>query len=236
MSRASMTDAATTLPRAPIFGIASCPVGATGLLEFEIGWDEFERDVQWAESLIRSSGLGPGDLVLITISQWEGPWTSPVVTALRRIGITYLTAEVWNFDARRTSMFLQRLPVKAVFGLAGETLVALGNEDPPIAELLRNVEFLWARPDAVAHLSGTAPQILPFVHLGPALALGVPGQSGALVNAAEWAVDAADGELVVSNTAERATRFDRTPTGVRGSVRSVSDGAAVVDLDQYAAQ
>jgi hypothetical protein len=234
MSRASMTEAAITLPRAPIFGIASCPVGATGLLEFEIGWDEFERDVQWAEHLMRSSGLRPGDLVLITISQWEGPWTTPVVTALRRIGVTYLTAEVWNFDARRTSMFLQRLPVKAVFGLAGETLVALENEDPPLTELLRDVEMVWARPDAVAYLSGMAPQVLPFVHLGPALALGVPGQPGALVNAAEWAVDTEDGQLAVSNTAERATRFDRSPTGVRGSVRSVSDGAIVLDLDQYA--
>ena len=144
-------------------------------------------------------------------------------------------AEVWNFDASRTSMFLQRLPVKAVFGLAGDTLAALANEDPPLSELLADVEIVWARPDAVAHLSGTAPQVLPFVHLGPALALGVPGQPGALVNAAEWAVDTEDGELVVSNTAERATRFDRTPTGVRGSVRSVSGGAVVLDLDQYAA-
>ncbi len=174
--------------------------------------------------------------MLITISQWEGPWTAPVVTALRRIGVTYLTAEVWNFDARRTSMFLQRLPVKAVFGLAGDTLAALANEDPPLAELLADVETVWARPDAVAHLSGTAPQVLPFVHLGPALALGVPGQPGALVNAAEWAVDAEDGELVVSNTAPRATRFERTPTGVRGSVRSVSGGAVVLDLAQYAPQ
>ena len=157
--------------------------------------------MQWAESLIRSSGLGPGDLVLITINQWEGPWTTPVVTALRRIGVTYLTAEVWNFDARRTSMFLQRLPVKAVLGLAGETIAALANEDPSLAELLRDVEIVWARPDAVGHVSGMAPQVLPFVHLGPALALGVPGQSGALVNAAEWAVDTDDGELVVSNTA-----------------------------------
>ena len=231
-----MTEAAKTLPRAPLFGIASCPVGATGLLEFEIGWDEFERDVQWAESLIRSSGLGPGDLVLITISQWEGPWTTPVVTALRRIGVTYLTAEVWNFDARRTSMFLQRLPVKAVFGLANETVLALENDDPSIAELLQDVEIVWARPEAVGRATSIAPQVLPFVHLGPALALGVPGQSGALVNAAEWAVDSIDGELVVSNTVDRATRFDRTPTGVRGSVRSVADGAIVLDLDQHAAQ
>jgi hypothetical protein len=57
-----------------------------------------------------------------------------------------------------------------------------------------------------------------------------------LVNAAEWAVDTEDGDLVVSNAVERATRFDRTPTGVRGSVLSVSDAAVVIDLDQYAAQ
>jgi hypothetical protein len=225
-----MTAAAQALPRAPLFGIASYPVGAS-VLEFDIGWDEFNRDVEWAEHLMRSSGLGAGDLVLTTVSQWEGPWTCPVVTALRRIGVTYLTAEVWNFDARRTSMFLQRLPVKAVFGLAGETIVALESGEPPLEELLRAVEIVWARPDAVGRLSGTGPQVLPFVHLGPALALGIPGRSGALVNAAEWIVDTEDGELVVSNSVHRATRFDRTPTGIGGSVRLVADGVAVLDLD-----
>ena len=40
----------------------------------------------------------------------------------------------------------------------------------------------------------------------------------------------------VAEACQRATRFDRTPTGVRGSVRSVADGAVVLDLDQYAPQ
>lgn len=225
-----MTAAAMALPRAPLVGIASCPVGPN-TLEFEIGWDERERDVDWAESLLRSAGLGHGDLVLITIKPWEQPWTSPVVHALRRIGVVYLTAEVWNFDARRTSMFLQRLPVKAIFGLGGETISALESERPPIAELLRNVEMVWSRPDAVSRLSGMAPQVLPFVLLGPALALGVPGRPGVVVNAAEWAVDSEAGELVVSNVRDRATRFDRVPTGVRGSPRSVADGAIMLDLE-----
>jgi hypothetical protein len=225
-----MTAAAAVLPRAPLFGIASCPVGPS-ILEFEIGWDEFERDVDWAESLLRSSGLGPGDLVLITINQWEGPWTTPLVHALRRIGVTYLPAEVWNFDARRTSMFLQRLPVKAIFGLAGDTISALESEDPPLADLLRNVEIVWARADALDRASGMTPNVLPFVLLGPALALGVPGR-GVVVNAAEWSVDTEGGELFVTNVRERATRFDRVPTGVRGSVRSVADGAIVLDLEE----
>jgi hypothetical protein len=230
MSRATMTAAATALPRSPLVGIASCQVGPN-FLEFEIGWDEFERDVDWAESLLRSAGLTQGDLVLTTLSQWEGPWITPVVRALRRIGVTYLPAEVWSFDARRASMFLQRLPVKAVFGLAGETITGLESEQPPIAELLQNVEIVWARPDALCRLSGVAPEVLPFVMLGPALALGVPGRSGVVVNADEWTVESENGELVVSNARERAASFDRLSTGVRGSVRSVADGAINIDLD-----
>lgn len=229
-----MTAAATALPRPPVFGIVSCPVGPD-TRDFEVGWDEFERDVDWAESLLRSAGLGSGDLMLITISQWEGPWTTPVVRAVRRIGVTFLPAEVWSFDARRMWMFLQRLPVKAIFGLCADTLAGLEPEEPPIAELLRNVEIVWARPDALPRLKDVAPEVLPYVMLGPALALGVPGQSGVVVNAAEWSVDSEGGELVVSNARERAATFDRVPTGIRGSVRSVVDGAITIDLDMYGA-
>lgn len=229
-----MTAAATALPRPAVFGIASCPVGPD-TLDFEIGWDEFERDVDWAELVLRSAGLGPGDLVLITINPWEGPWTSPVVRALRRIGVIFLTAEVWSFDARRTSMFLRRLPVKALFGLGGETLTGLESEQSPVAELLRNVEIVWARPDGLQRLEGVAPEVLPYVMLGPALALGVPGRPGVVLNAAEWTVDSDGGELVVSNARERRAVFDRVPTGVRGSVRSVADGTMTIDLEMNGA-
>jgi hypothetical protein len=230
MSRATMTAAATALPRSPLVGIANCRVGPNSF-DFEIGWDEFERDIEWAESLLRSAGVGPGDFVLITINQWEGPWTSPVVRALRRIGAIFLPAEVWSFDARRVSMFLQRLPVKMIFGLSGETITGLEGQQPPIAELLQNVEIVWARPDALGRLSNVAPKVLPYVLLGPALALGTPGQAGVVVNAGEWTVDSDNGELVVSNARERAASFDRLTTGVRGSVRSVTGGAINIDLE-----
>jgi hypothetical protein len=225
-----MTAAAQALPRSPVFGIASCPVGRE-IVDFEIGWDDFERDVDWAESLLRSAGLGAGDLVLLTVSQWEGPWTSPVVRALRRIGVIYLPAEVWSFDARRTAMFLQRLPVKAIFGLGAETVTALESMQPPISELLENVEIVWARPDALARLTDVAPQVVPYLMLGPALALGMPGRVGVVVNAAEWAVDSDAGELVVSSADKRAAAFDHVPTGVRGSVGSLADGSVTIELE-----
>ena len=223
-----MTAAAATLPRPPIYGIGQLHTG-TESLDFEVGWDEFERDLDWAETQMRSAGLESGDLVLLTLDSWELPWAGPVVHALRRIGVIYLTAEVWSFDARRTSMFLQRLPVKAIFGLGGETLSGLESQEPPIAELLENVQIVWARTDAMDRLSGMAPKVSPFVRLGPALALGLPGGPGVVVNAAEWTVDVDDGELVVSNKRERATTFDRVPTGVRGSVISAADGT--LDLE-----
>lgn len=225
-----MTAAAAALPRSPLYGIACWRVGSQEF-EFEIGWDEFERDVDWAESVLRSAGLQSGDLVLVTAQNWEGPWISPLAHALRRIGVTYTCAEMWGFDGRRTSMFLQRLPIRAVFGLGGETVAALEHEQPSIAELLRNVAFVWARPDALARLSEVAPDVVPLVPLGPALALGLPGRSGAVVNADEWVVDSDNGQLVVTNAGQRAATFDRVPTGVRGHVLSAADGAIALELD-----
>jgi hypothetical protein len=225
-----MTAAAATLPRSPLYGIAGWRAG-TDEFEFEIGWDEFERDVNWTESVLRSAGLRSGDVVLITGQNCEGPWISPVAHALRRLGVTYTCAEVWAFDARRTSMFLQRLSIKAVFGLCAETLTALESEQPPVAELLQKVDFVWARPDALAKLSGVASEVMPFVPLGPALALGHPGKPGAVVNADEWTVDSDDGELVISTARERAASFDRAPTGVCGQVLSAADGRITIDLD-----
>jgi len=221
-----MTAAAATLPRSPLYGIAGWRAG-TDEFEYEIGWDEFERDVDWTESLLAAAGLRSGDLVLITGQNCEGPWIGPVAHALRRIGVTYTCAEVWSFDARRTSMFLQRLPIRAVIGLCGDTVAALEPEQPPIAELFKNVEFVWGRPDALAWLTSVASEVIPFAPLGPALAMGLPGKPGAAVNPDEWTVDSEAGQLVVTNVRERASSFDRAPTGVRGQV--LSEGVIAPD-------
>jgi hypothetical protein len=53
--------------------------------------------------------------------------------------------------------------------------------------------------------------------------MGVPGRAGVLVNAREWHIEVDNGQLLVSNVAERATRFTRYPTGTRGSVIAADD-------------
>jgi hypothetical protein len=221
-----MIDATAELGRPPLYAMASCRVGNQHL-DFEIGWPEFERDTAWAASVLQRAGLGRGDLVLITVTNWESPWASPVIHALRQLGITYATAEVFAWDVRRVLMFLQRFPIKAIIGLSGQTLTALTEAGAPINKLLDKVELVWARPKAAATLAEQGTNVLPYARFGPALAMGLPGQAGALVNAQEWDVAATDDGLLVSNIVERATTFRATPTGFRGTATPIGNEIAV---------
>jgi hypothetical protein len=226
MSRQTMTDAALKLTRSPIYGLASCMVG-TSFMEFEIGWPEFQRDTTWAESVLRRSGLSRGDMVLCTLTNWESPWGSPIVHGLRNLGVTYATAEVFAWDARRVSMFLQRFPIKAIIGLSGQTLAALDDADPPLAQLLDGVDIIWARPHAAGALAEQADRVIPFVRFGPALAMGLPGSPAALVNANEWDVAPTPDGLTISSIAPRATQFRDIATGFTGRVDRIDDALSL---------
>jgi hypothetical protein len=221
-----MIEATAELPRPPLYGLASCRVG-TDYLDFEIGWPEFERDTAWAQSVLQRAGLQHGDMVLMTVTNWESPWASPVTHALRSLGVTYVTAEVFAWDVRRVLMFLQRFPIKAIFGLSGQTLTALDEAGAPISELLADVDLIWARPKAAAALRGEWPAVLPYARFGPALAVGVPGLTGALVNGDEWDVAATERGLLVSNAAERATEFRDVATGFHGTALRIGDEIVV---------
>ena len=219
-----MTAAAAQLPRTELYGFASCRVG-TQFMEFEIGWSEFRRDIAWAQRLLGRAGLRRGDMVLTTMTNWESPWTSPVVHALRNLGVTYLTAEVFAWDVKRVMMFLRRFPVRAVIGLGGQTLSALSEAGASANELFTGLDLIWARPNAIDVLAERNIDALPFVRFGPALAMGAPDRSEALLDANEWAVSETDGGLVVSGVAERLTRFCDIETGFHGSARR--DGGEV---------
>jgi hypothetical protein len=224
-----MAEAAAKLPPPSIYGIASCRVG-TEYHDFEVGLAEVERDAAWAESVLREAGLAKGDVVLLTLSNWESPWTAQVIRAIRNIGAVYTTAEIYGWDARRAGMFLQRLPIKAFIGLAADTVTALG-ETPETQALLADVPLIWARPGAIAEARKIAPQAAEFTPLGPALGLGLPNRPGVLVNAREWDVAEQDGQLVVSSVGERAASWTRFATGLSGRVLGSQGDSATVHVD-----
>jgi len=212
-----MAAAAATLPRAPIYGIGTYAVD-TSAADFELGWDELERDTEWAHSVLAEAGVRRGQLVLFSTPNHEGPWIAPLVRALRRIGAPYATSETYGWDSRRFAMYLRRLPVKAIVGIGGETVTALTDLEPTLSTLLAGVDVVWARPDAVPRLQALQIDVATYVPLGPALGLGLPGERGARVNGREWTVSQARGRIHVSNKRPRATSFDSADTGVDGGV------------------
>jgi hypothetical protein len=207
-----MALAAAALPRAPIYGIGTHPTASGASAHFEIGWEEFARDTEWAHRRVVEAGLGRGDLVLFCTPNHENPWVTPIVRALRRVGASYATAETYGWDSPRFAMFLRRLPVTAVLGLGSETVDALADR------------IVWARADAVPRVRAVGVPAATYLPLGPALGLGRPGEDGALVNGDEWRVTEDDGLLRVTNTRPRATGFDAVDTAVFGTVtRSGTD-------------
>jgi len=212
-----MAAAAATLPRAPLYGIGTYAVDSSSA-DFEIGWDELDRDTEWAHSLLVEAGLAKGDLVLFSTPNHEGPWVAPLVRALRRIGAPYATSETYGWDSRRFAMYLRRLPVRAVIGLGGETVAALTDSERTLTTLLAGVDLVWARPDALSRLQALRIEAATYVPLGPALGLGLPGERGARVSGREWTVEELGGRVHVTNQRPRATTFDVTDTGISGRV------------------
>jgi len=212
-----MAAAAATLPRAPLYGIGTYAVDSSSA-DFEIGWDELDRDTDWAHSLLVEAGLVKGDLVLFSTPNHEGPWVAPLVRALRCIGAPYATSETYGWDSRRFAMYLRRLPVRAVIGIGAETVAALTDSERTLPTLLAGVDLVWARPDAVSQLRALQIEAATYVPLGPALGLGLPGERGARVNGDEWTVEVIGGRVHVTNQRPRAATFDVADTGISGGV------------------
>jgi hypothetical protein len=229
MSRATMAAASAAVPRPDLYGIGSCKVG-TEIRDFEIGWDEAERDNAWALDVLRPTGLGAEDLALLTLPNWEGPWFSPLVAGLRSLKVTLALAENYGWDARRAAHMIRNLKPSAYVGLGAETLQGLNGHGDDVAQLFTDIEFVWARHDALVPLADLGIEALPLVPLGPALAVGVPGV-GAVVNSAEWSVETVEGQFVVSTAAERRTRFVDVETGIRGRVGASVGLGTLVEFD-----
>jgi hypothetical protein len=224
-----MTARAALLPKAPIYGIGRYEIGSDHF-DFEFGWPEFDRDTAWAQSRLAQTGVAAGDMVLITAAPWESPWIAPVVRALKNLRAIYMTAEVFQFDAVRSAAFLQQFPVKAVVGLGAETLDGWAEKQLSAHDLLAAVQIIWARPQAINRLADMSSRVAPLIMVGPALAIGLPGQPGASLNAKEWRVVSQDGLLEISSVADRASSFDRAPTGLHGKVTESDAGILSVEV------
>jgi hypothetical protein len=202
--------------RAPIVGYAQYD-GGSGRVDFEIGWPEFDRDTAWARRLVPAAGIGRGEHVLFTLRNSEGPWTSPLIRAIRDSGAISSNAEPYSWDARRCAAFLRSFPVAAMVGLSSEIAEALLAEDET-AKLLAKVPLVWARPDAVGALreAGLRPAVLAM--LGPALGAECRERSGLHLDPGEWLPRRSAAGLTLDVVGDRVHRSDGIALALDGRI------------------
>ncbi|MBE8517018.1 hypothetical protein ILP97_05745 [Amycolatopsis sp. H6(2020)] len=185
----------------PLFGIGLYLDGDRQV-PFEIGWAEFERDVRWAHRVLAAWGIGEADHVLISTPNFEGPWASPLVRAMRDLRVVHSNVEPYSWDVRRSATFLRLLSFRAFVGMSEETATGLLKQ-PDCAGALAALSPIWARPAAVRPLRDAGLEPAVFAMLGPALGLECPERSGAHVDPAEWRLAEGPDGVTVSTAGDR---------------------------------
>ena len=231
MTRQTMLEAAARLPRSPLYGIGVARSG-DDYIDYEIGWDDFARDTDWAHAQLVAAGVTGDDHVLVTTPNHEAPQMSPIVHALRRIGATYTPTETYGWDVNRFLSILRSFPVTVVIGLGEETLGAISSQVDDLRAEFAKVRLLWARSGPHATLTNAGIPSIGLELLGPALGLAVPSAPHDLqVNAAEWQVTAADdGSLSVAGTHARHDPVPAIPTGLSGTLTHQDENTTLVRI------
>jgi hypothetical protein len=225
MTQRSTTARAAKLNRPGIAWIGRFAAG-DDIVDFTVSEDDLARDSVWAENILRSYGIGPDDHVLFTATPSDTPWFEQFRVAARHTGAVQSNGEAWNWDARRSEMYIRRLETKMIIGLSAQTIEAMG-QITDATERLSSVSSILARPDGLAAVRALGFDAGLIIRLGPAVAVSAADGSGLCVNDDEWAVDVDDGELVVTSLGARMTQSHRQRTGVRGSVASTSAGVRI---------
>lgn len=214
MTAASSAAAAAALPRPGPWGIGRYDVAGQPVF-FEVGWDDWRRDVAWARAMLADHGVGPGSGLIVVSSMPESPWFDPFETAARELGAPYSIGETYAFEAFRTGMYARRLTITMIFGLDRTVTEGLGDE---LAEVVARVPVIVARPDAAGLLVAAGARPFLLARVGPALAVECPYRSGAHVNGAEWTLAERGGELSISTAGPRAHQVSQAPLGLRGTL------------------
>ncbi len=221
MTLASTTAAAARQPRSQQWGIGEYEV-AGQLVYFEVGWDDWRRDVAWARGLLADHGVGAvqgdeelGGGLVIVAGMAESPWFDPVETASCELGAPYSVGESYAFEAFRTGLYASRLPITMIFGLDRTVAEGLGDE---LAAVVARVPVIVARPDAAGLLAAAGARPVGVTRGGPARAGECPQRGGAHVNGAEWTLGERGGELVISTAGPRAHQVSEAPVGLRGTL------------------
>jgi hypothetical protein len=202
---------------AAVLGVGCFRVGAEPVLHAFSEADR-ARDARSCEGLLALAGVGRGDDVLIVSMLSEAASYWPLLGACVARGARLSAADATPFDASRVRMFCRQLPLRAILGLHPSTLAGLRQLGADLAEVLRAVPVLGARPGAREELEALGLRPRLWLQVGPALALECAPGSGAHLDPGLWQAEAGAGEILITSRAPRLTPLARQRTGLRGRV------------------
>lgn len=188
-----------------------------------VPWPVSQHDIDdEAESQaprLAALGVGPGDLVLIVAMLSEAIHAVPLEKAAGKLGALYSSADATPPDAFRVAYLVRQLEPAAVVGVNGAVLEGLSELGRDAGEILGPVAGHVATADDAAYDELTRLGLAPrrWVKLGPTSAW-EEGPGALDYDATRWDATAVEGEIVLTNRAERLTPCERLHTGVRGEV------------------
>jgi hypothetical protein len=203
-----------------------CYDAPAGRLPWPIGNEEIARDMGHASTRLRELGIGAGDRVLFCSLLSEAGQFWPWIVGTMLSGAQLSCADATTADAARVAVLLRHVPFRAVIGVDDSLLDGCDERELAYDALFDGVDVLAARPGAYERLAATGLAPHRFALCGPAIALGHAPGTAATVFADEWRLDegTADGEVLVTNLAPRATTFERTVVATRGHVTDAGKG------------
>jgi hypothetical protein len=193
--------------------------GGDEVVPWEVSEADIDDETEVATDFLRALGLRENELVLLVSYLSQAIHVAPFERAAGKVGALYSSADASRFDAFRTASLVRQLQPSVVFGIDDAVLDGFDDLDRDPADVFASVRAVVASGStAQARLADAGVTAGVWLRLGALNAVARPGEAELRYDASRWQVDAPDGELLVTNLAERLTPSDRFRTGVAGSV------------------
>ncbi|WP_395649770.1 hypothetical protein [Brevundimonas sp.] len=225
-----MTDVLTPAPAAtqaafdPDAPDALWAVGAAetadGLIDYPVSNRDMVADTRWAGERLQAMGVARGALLDFVHNYRECGQFWPYYMAAAAMGAPVMNGMATPWDVGRTEMYTRRFDLALVMGIGGATTEGLRSFGHDSARVFAKVPLLIAREPAASELEAAGLTAWRLTLLGPLLLTAAPGE-GAPYDTSQWTVEAdGEGRLRVSSGSDRAARYARLDTGLRGRVEN----------------
>ena len=225
-----MTDVLTSAPAAtraafdPDAPEALWAVGAAetadGLIDYPVSNRDMVADTRWAGERLKAMGVTRGALLDFVHNYRECGQFWPYYMAAAAMGAPVMNGMATPWDVGRTEMYTRRFDLALIMGVSGATTEGLRAFGHDPAKVFAKAPVLIAREPAASELEAAGLRPWRVTLLGPLL-LTAPAGDGAPYDTSQWTVEVdGEGRLLVSSGLDRAARYDRLDTGLRGRVEN----------------